>query len=86
MTVWRGASIEDRLRPRPGRTFVSATFAEAIARDHYEGGEPEWTHLLVRQDVPVERLFMTYHETAAMNTIFLEAEAVLFARPHDGWP
>lgn len=86
VTVWRGASIEGRLETRCGRTFVSTTFDEAVARDHYVGGAPGWKHVLVRQDVPVERLFMTYHETAAMNTVFLEAEAVLLAHADDGWP
>ncbi len=86
VTVWRGVSLEGRLEPRPGRTFVSTTFAEEVARDHFESGEPEWTHVLVRQELPNERLFMTYHETAAMNGIFLEAEAVLLACVHDGWP
>ncbi len=38
------------------------------------------------QSVPVERVFMTYLETSAMNDRFLEAEAVLLARPDDGWP
>ena len=86
LRVWRGASIEDRLEARPGRTFVSSSCDAAVARDHYQGGAPEWTHVLVCQDVPVERLFMTYHETAAMNSVFLEAEAVLFACTGDGWP
>jgi hypothetical protein len=86
VTVWRGAAIKGRLERRPGRTFVSTSFDEAVARSHYESGGPGWTHVLVRQDVPVERLFMTYLETAAMNGVFLEAEAVLLARPGDGWP
>lgn len=42
--------------------------------------------MLVRQDVPIERLFMTYHETMAMNAVFLEAEAVVLAHTRDGWP
>ena len=86
VTVWRGASAEGRLEARPGRTFVSTSFDEAVARSHYEDGGPGWTRVLVRQDVPAARLFMTYHETAAMNGVFLEAEAVLLARPRDGWP
>lgn len=86
VTVWRGASIEGELEDRGGRTFVSTSFDEAVARSHYESGQPGWSHVLVRADVPVERLFMTYHETAAMNGVFLEAEAVLLARPGDGWP
>jgi hypothetical protein len=86
VTVWRGASIEGRLEDRRGRTFVSTTFDEAVARSHYQSGPSRWTHVLIRGDVPVDRLFATYHETAAMNTNFLEAEAVLLARTRDGWP
>jgi hypothetical protein len=36
---------------------------------------------LDRQIVPLERVFMTYLETAAMNRQFREAEAVLFEDP-----
>ena len=84
--LWRGASVERRLRARPGRTFVSTSFDEAVARSHYESGQPTWTHVLSRHDVPRERVFMTYLETAAMNGVFLEAEAVLLAAPGDRWP
>ena len=86
LSVWRGAAIEGRLEPRPGRTLISTSADEAVARHHCEGGDPGWTHVLVRQEIPVDRLFMTYHETAAMNGVFLEAEVVLLARPADGWP
>ena len=86
VTVWRGASIEGRLEDRRGRTFVSTTFDEAVARSHHRSGPTRWTHVLIRGDVPVDRLFATYHETAAMNANFLEAEAVLLARTRDGWP
>ena len=44
---------------------------------HFESGSPTATRALYRQSVPVERLFMTYHETAPMNDRFKEAEAVL---------
>lgn len=84
--LWRGASVEGRLRARPSRTFVSTSFDEAVARSHYESGQPTWTHVLARHDVPRERVFMTYLETAAMNDVFLEAEAVLLATPGDRWP
>jgi hypothetical protein len=86
VTLWRGASFAGRLEARPGRTFVSTSFDTAVARSHFEDGAADWTHVLVRQDVPVGRVFMTYLETAAMNGVFLEAEAVVLARPHDGWP
>ena len=38
---------------------------------------PESTGVLVRQSVPVERLFMSYLETEQMNRQYTEAEAVL---------
>ncbi len=86
LTLWRGASMAGRLEARPGRTFVSTSFDTAVARSHFDAGAADWTHVLVRQDVPIGRVFMTYLETAAMNSVFLEAEAVVLARPHDGWP
>ncbi len=86
VTLWRGLSAEAGLRRRAGRSFVSTSFEEAVARSHYQSGTAAATHALVRQDVPVERLFMTYHETRAMNAVFLEAEAIVLSQPHDGWP
>ena len=44
----------------------------------FESGSPPATRALYRKSVPVERLFMTSHETARMNERFKEAEAVLF--------
>ena len=61
-------------------TFVSATFSVEVARSHFEIGGAGATRLLMHQPVPVERLFMTYHETAAMNEQFKEAEVVMFWR------
>lgn len=86
VTLWRGLSTDSELRdPDSGRTFVSTSWDEAVARAHYDGGGTDATRVLVQQIVPVERLFMTYLETAAMNAIFLEAEAVLLAQPDDRW-
>ena len=87
VTLWRGLSTESGLRdPDDGRTFVSTSFDEAVARAHFDDGSEGWTRVIVQQAVPVERLFMTYLETAAMNRQFLEAEAVLLAQPGDRWP
>jgi hypothetical protein len=77
IAVHRGLSTETPLMPDPPRTFVSATFSPEVARSHFEAGTDQATGLLMRQSVPIERVFMTYLETAAMNTVFLEAEAVL---------
>jgi hypothetical protein len=83
--LWRGLSAEGPLRTGRRRTFVSTSFAEVVARSHFDAGAGRSTRVLVGRQVPVDRLFMTYLETAAMNDRFLEAEAVLLAGPNDGW-
>ena len=77
LTLYRGINTEGALLPARNRTFVSATFSEEVARSHYETGGPGGTRALYRQSVPIRRVFMTYHETEAMNRRFLEAEAAL---------
>lgn len=84
--LWRGLSADEPLRSNERRTFVSSSFDEAVARSHFEGGTQRPTRVLAYRPVPVARLFMTYHETAAMNDRYLEAEAVLLAQPNDDWP
>ena len=80
VTLFRGISSEGQLRREAGATFVSATFCEAVAESLYAANAGEGSAgMLCRQSVGVERLFMTYHETAAMNRQFKEAEAVLLA-------
>jgi hypothetical protein len=81
--LWRGISSEDELRRHPARTFVSTTFDRAVAESLFAGGPAARVAALYRQDVPIERLFMTYVETAAMNRQFHEAEAVLLAEPRN---
>ena len=75
--LYRGVSTEEQLRPPTNETFISSTFSRDVAMSHFEAGSPTATRALYRQSVPIERLFMTYHETAHMNGQFKEAEAVL---------
>jgi hypothetical protein len=75
--LYRGVSTEEQLRPPANDTFVSTTFSREVAMSHFESGSPTATRALYRQSVPVERLFMTYYETAPMSDKFNEAEAVL---------
>jgi len=77
VTLWRGLASEVPLEPLPAQTFVSGTFAREVAEAHFEGNEQTLVAQLSRHVVPVERLFMTYAETEAMNRRFLEAEAVV---------
>jgi hypothetical protein len=81
VVLYRGISTEKTLEPPGNHTFVSATFSIDVARSHFTSGTTDATTVLYRQAVPVDRLFMTYHETEAMNRQFLEAEAVLFFDP-----
>lgn len=81
LVLYRGLSTDEELKPPANHTFVSATFSLDVARSHFDSGGPGATAVLYRQPVPRERVFMTYHETAAMNRQFREAEAVLFHDP-----
>jgi hypothetical protein len=81
VTLYRGVSTEGPLKPPANDTFVSASFSLDVARSHFDSGSPAATRALYRQSVPVERVFMTYLETAAMNRQFHEAEAVLLFDP-----
>jgi len=83
LVLYRGLSTDTGLRPAANHTFVSATFSLEVARSHFDSGGPAATAVLARQDVAVDRVFMTYHETAAMNRQFREAEAVLFFDPEN---
>ena len=79
--LYRAVSAAGALEPRRPQTLVSATFSFEVAMSLFG---PAWegrTAAIVRQTVPVERLFMTYLETAAMNRQFHEAEAVLLEDP-----
>lgn len=79
--LYRGMSSREPLHTPANRTFVSATFSEDVARSHFEIDDEAQVSVLYRQRVPVDRIFMTYVETEAMNRMFLEAEAVLLVDP-----
>ncbi len=79
LMIYRGiglqgqAALETRAVP-----LISATFSRALAESHFNSERAE-TAALLRCHLPVERLFMTFLETPAMNNQYLEADAVLFA-------
>jgi hypothetical protein len=81
IVLYRGISTEGPLEEADNRTFVSATFSREVARSHFDSGSDGATCVLLRQAVPVERVFMTYLETEPMNRRFREAEAVLLFDP-----
>lgn len=75
--LYRGMSYQGPLTPARNWSFVSATFNKEVAESHLEAGNRDWNGILFKQWSPVERLFMTYHETDRMNAAYEEAEAVL---------
>jgi hypothetical protein len=68
--LYRGRSFDGPVNWRPAGTFVSATFHRPIAEAQAELGLHRSAGVLFSQRVHVERLVMTYFETAAMNTPF----------------
>jgi len=81
VTLYRGAAVEGPLPEPAWSSFVSATFSREVAAAHFEGGPTTRTGVLWRQQVPVDRLLMTFLETREMNRRFSEAEAVLIGDP-----
>jgi hypothetical protein len=79
--LYRAAASEGPLDPGRTGSWVSATFSREVAEAHFEGGPTTRASAIWRQLVPVERMFMTFLETPAMNERFLEAEAVLVGDP-----
>ena len=76
LVFYRAISHRDRLLPHPNHSFVSATFSRAVAEANFDG-YPQGTSVLYRQNIPVQRVFMTYLETVQMNRQLREAEAIL---------
>jgi len=74
--LYRGMSHQGQLEQRTA-TLVSATFAPEIAQAHFDTSRRE-VGVLYRRELPLDRLFMTFIETQAMNQRYREAEAVLF--------
>jgi hypothetical protein len=78
LMVYRGVGLQGgaELEARTV-SLVSATLSRDIAESHFDFDSATLAALLRRQ-LPVERLFMTFIETSAMNHQYREAEAVLF--------
>lgn len=83
LVLYRGLSSDGPPSPRENETFVSATTDFEIARSCFGDARPSMTGVLYRQEVPVDRIFMTYFETAQMNAHYREAEVVLLWTPDD---
>lgn len=83
VVLYRGSSYEGQPKSGRNRSFTSSTFSLEVAMNHFSGREQSNTGVLLRQPVPVERIFMSYLETAQMNQQYREAEAVLLYDPEN---
>ncbi len=77
VVLYRGFSCRGQPRSSKRGSFVSSTFSLEVAMSHFNGGAQPSTGVLFRQSVPIERVFMSFLETAQMNRQYKEAEAVL---------
>ncbi len=77
VVLYRALTSESTLTVRQPTVFVSATFSREVAEEHFSGGPRTRSAALYRQTIPLERLFMTFWETPALNGAYREAEAVL---------
>lgn len=80
-TLYRAGAVDGRLAARRPESFVSCTFSEPVAAEHFAGGAATHTAVMWRQAVDPNRLLMTFLETAAMNGAYAEAEAILVGDP-----
>jgi hypothetical protein len=81
VVLYRGLTFEHRPVERRTPTLISATFRRSVAEAWLDSDPMSYAANLIRQPVPIDRLFMTYLETEAMNTKYQEAEAVIFSEP-----
>jgi hypothetical protein len=77
--LYRGLAADRPLTAAPARTFVSATFDRAVAESIAGRGPATVVSVLIGQLVPLDRVFMTFIETAELNRVYHEAEAILLA-------
>lgn len=85
IVLFRGMSSSKKWKPVRPRSLVSFTFNKKVAESFANFGkakDSEHSYLLKRT-VPVEKLFMTYLETEAMNRQYKEAEALIFYDKND---
>jgi hypothetical protein len=83
--LYRAMTSETALTARPATVFVSATFAREVAEEQFGGGPRTRSAALYRKTIPLERIFMSFWETPALNGAYREAEAVLIGSGPDGF-
>ena len=79
--LFRGYFLSDRGYPKEPPTFLSASFHRGIAESLAGAAGGDSRPVMLAQATRVERIWMSYLETRAMNRQFREAEAVLLYAP-----
>ena len=74
--LYRGMHLERQVQWH-FNSFVSATFSLEVAFSNFQAGPASSSGILLRQPLPIDRLFMTFLETRALSRQYREAEAVL---------
>lgn len=78
--LFRGMNSTKEWKPVRQRWLVSFTFNKKVAESFANFGKPKESEhsYLLKRTIPVEKLFMSYLETEAMNRQYKEAEALVF--------
>jgi hypothetical protein len=84
--LYRAISSEGALTACTGASLISATFSQDVATAHFRGGDSATFAAVVRQPLPLGRLFMSFLETREMSRRYREAEAVLLGGSAPGQP
>ena len=81
LRLYRGLNFTDRLESPSNSTFLSATTRLEIAQGCFADHVSADKGALLRQQVSIDRVYMTYFETDHMNRQYKEAEIVLLFDP-----
>ena len=78
VVLYRGMSNEKKWR-KVNRTYLNCTFSLEVAKafSDFERESKYKNSYLVKMTYPIDKLFMTYLETEAMNRQYKEAEALV---------
>ena len=82
-SVYRGLHFQGEPPVARAASFISATFSPEVAGANSTVGGPVPGGVRLQQVLPVERVFMSFVETRALNDRFREAEVVLLGS--SGW-
>lgn len=82
VALYRTIYHQTQLDPPRNQGFVSASFDPDVARMLFDDAHSVSFRRMMKADIPVERVFMTWLETPELSVKYQEAEAVLLFDPH----